>query len=301
MNTHRLTGLDGGNPLGFLAALGVLRALTTAGHAARLAWRLQGVWRPELEVGLDREALVSSLDQERRGWAKELALQLCYSKDGGPGDIRDLKPRPADLRLWLERVLREGSAESLALTAAFFTETAVDNNGNIKPTALHFTAGQQQLLAMVLELQARLEPRDLVEALWGPWRYERELPVLGWDASASRDYALRASDPSKDKKTGVPGADWLAFRGLAFLSVMPDGARILTPGARGGWKTGTWTWPLWTVPLRPETVASVLTLPGLADLSPVVRAARGIGAVFTSGIRRSDQGGYGSFKPSRPV
>jgi hypothetical protein len=31
------------------------------------------------------------------------------------------------------------------------------------------------------------------------------------------------------------------------------------------------------------------------------RAARGIGAVFSCGIKRSDQGGYGSFEPAAVV
>lgn len=301
MIQHTLTGLDGSNPLGFLAALGVLRVLHARGHEPRLAWSLRGTWTPLLDVAIDREALVNSLDEDRARWAGELALQLSYDKGGGDGAIRDLKPRPEDLRRWLARLLKEGSAESLALSAVFFAETAVDNNGNIKPTALHFTAGQQQFLAMANDLQARVEPDDLVEAMWGPWTYQRELPVLGWDNSASRDYALRASDPSKEKKAGVPGADWLALRGLAFLPVMPRGARVLTPGASGGWKTGAWTWPLWTVALQADTVGSLMTLPDLSGLSSSARAARGIGAVFTSGIRRTDQGGYGSFKPSKPT
>lgn len=302
MNEHVLSGLDGSNPLGFLAALGVLRVLADLGHAATLRWRLEGRWTPILSVALDRQELLVLLDQDRQRWSSEPALQLCYSKDGGLGGaIRDLKPRPDDLRRWLADLLAQDAPRSLALAAAFFTETAQDNNGNTKPTALHFTAGQQQLLAMALELQRQLTPDDLAEALFGPWRYRRELPVFAWDSSASRDYALRATDPSKDKKTGVPGADWLGLMALPMLPVMPAGDRVLTPGCSGGWKTGQFTWPLWTVPLRAPTAQSLLSLGGLADLSARERQARGVGAVFSSGIRRSDQGGYGSFRPSRPA
>ena len=50
MNQFQLTGLDGSNPLGFLAALGTLVALdhqtSELETRPRLGWRLAGVWRP---------------------------------------------------------------------------------------------------------------------------------------------------------------------------------------------------------------------------------------------------------------
>jgi hypothetical protein len=78
-----------------------------------------------------------------------------------------------------------------------------------------------------------LKRADFEEALFGPWLYARALPVLQWDNSQTRDYALRASDPSKEKKLGVPGADWLAFRGLSFL-VAPVRDRIGCGSIRAG-------------------------------------------------------------------
>lgn len=50
-NTHlELTGLDGANPLGFLAALGTLVTLHQAGETkARLGWRRSTKWTPVLE------------------------------------------------------------------------------------------------------------------------------------------------------------------------------------------------------------------------------------------------------------
>jgi len=152
---------------------------------------------------------------------------------------------------------------------------------------------------MVDELIAGVTPADLEEALFGPWRYERSLPVLGWDNAQARDYALRASDPSKDKKLGVPGADWLAFRGLPFLRVAPVGDRVETTGCQGGWKTGTFRWPLWTTAIPRAVVGSLLVSPELFAMSPQALEARGITVVFEAAIRRSDQGGYGSFAPAR--
>ena len=299
---HELTleGLDGTNPLGFLGALGVLLALSDNATDAnvRLRWRYAGRWRPVLSGGpATIDVLVDLLDMDRRNCVADPALSLEY--DGK----RDLKPSPEQFRRYLLALSEEAAPSnrrSVDWASAFATDVARDNNGNTKPTALHFTAGQQQFLQMVVELSQKVSKDDLREATEGPWTYNRPLPVLGWDATSARDYALRASDPSTDKKLGVPGADWLAVRGLAFVPTVPRGIRVYTTGCVGGWKDGRFRWPLWTVSLNAAVIRSTLTL-DVENMAGTERKARGIGAVFSSGIRRSDQGGYGSFEPSASI
>jgi hypothetical protein len=299
-----LTGLDGANPLGFLAALGVLNVLSDAAPAGArptLAWTYRGAWRPTVASGdgaLSFEALAERVVAELATWTKEPALDLEY--DG----VRDLKPPPAVYRAFLQRLVAEAEParrRSVDLAAAFATDVAVDNSGSTKPTALHFTAGQQKFLAMVKKLAEELKAEDVVEALQGPWRYERSLPVLKWDATVFREYALRAGDPSKEEPNGIPGADWLAFRGLSFIRVAPRGRQVQTTGCFGEWKTGGFRWPLWSPALTRETVMSVLGLPRVQDLEQRERRARGISIVFEARIRRSEQGGYGSFSPAAVV
>jgi hypothetical protein len=41
-----------------------------------------------------------------------------------------------------------------------------------------------------------------------------------------------------------------------------------------------------------------LLVQDFAAISALERSSRGIGAVFSAGIKRSDQGGYGSFEPA---
>ena len=295
MHDVTLHGLDGGNPLGFLAALGALEGALDDSTEARLTWRREGEWRPVLtSTFADVTALVDRLDHDRRACASDPALALAY------GGKKDLKPSPGDFRTYLTRLLEKTTAterRSVDWASAFATDVAVDNNGNTKPTALHFTAGQQQFLQMVGELVTNVTKDDLREALEGPWRYERPLPVMGWDATDAREYALRATDPSTDKKRGVPGADWLAVRGLGYFPTVPRGSRVMTTGCRGSWKDGALQWPLWTVPLTPAVIRSTLRL-DVEQMSAAERTARGIGMVLRSGIRRSDQGGYGSFSPA---
>lgn len=299
-----LTGLDGSNPLAFLTALGVLNVLSDRDdelRSARLSWREMGNWRPVIH-GLPesdpKQAVLEAIMRDRESWRNEPAIALCY---GERGDVHDLKPPPEVFHKYLSDLSSTATMtqrRSVDFAAAFATDIAADNNGNTKPTALHFTAGQQEFLGMVRTLLDELTEDDVTEALFGPWRYERKLPVLFWDSSASRDYALRASDPSKDKKAGVPGADWLAFRGLSFMRVAPAGRRILTTGCSGGWKDSRFCWPVWTAPLSRPVVHSLLGLARLASTTAAGRRSRGIGAVFESRIRRTDQGGYGSFAPA---
>lgn len=295
MRDLTLTGLDGANPLGFLAALGVLAAVTDFSCEARLTWRRLGAWRPVLtSESTDLEAVIDRLDRDRLSCRDDPALALEY------GGKRDLKPPPGLFREFLERLSSNAtpaSRRSVDWASAFATDVAVDNNGNTKPTVLHFTAGQQQFLQMVDELVEGVTKDDLREALEGPWQYQRPLPVLGWDGTASRDYALRATDPSTDKKLGVPGADWLAVRGLTCFPTVPRGGRVMTTGCDGGWKDGQFRWPLWTVPLNLPVVRSVLCQ-NPVGMTSGERGARGIGAVFSSVMKRHKQGGRGSFEPA---
>lgn len=293
-----LTGLDGANPLGFLAALGVLEVLADQGLPASLGWRDSGGWRPVVygsQGGLD--GIVAAIETDRCDCTHEPAFALTY--DGK----HDLKPPPVRFRGYLLELVQQGTSarrRGVDLAAAFASDVVADNNGNTKPTALHFTAGQQQFLKMVNELCTATTRDDLHEALLGPWRYGRPLPVMGWDATTTRDYALRASNPSTDKKQGVPGADWLAVRGLPAIPVAPRGDRLLTTGCIGGWKTGRFRWGLWTRPLERATVRSVMRL-DVENMAPSERSARGIAVALSCGIKRNDQGGYGSFEPASVI
>jgi len=304
-----LTGLDGANPMGFMAALGVLNALSDSAQSdsapPRLSWRNEGYWRPVIHANgheLSKSALIDLLMADLASMKNDPALALSYGDGTSP--VRDLKPPPDVFRSYLADLAETATPDnrrSVDMAAAFATDVAVDNNGNTKPTALHFTAGQQKFLEMVHGLIGELRPEDFAEALWGPWRYERLLPVLQWDSTVFRDYALRAGDPSKEKKAGVPGADWLAVRGLAYFRVAAVGKRIRTTCCGGEWKPGRFRWPVWEAALTRDAVQTVMQSKALAEMPAPVRLARGVAAVFEAAIRRSDQGGYGSFSPAAVI
>ncbi len=306
MTTVRLTGLDGSNPLAFLAALGVLVALDEACSGAdrpRLGWAFDGRWLPQVHSQYpDMDMLVDVLDQDRQSASAEPALRFKYNK--GAKDIEDIKPPPEDLAAKLKEWVGDPSAvhrRTLDWMSAFVSEGATDRSGAAKPSALHFTAGQQKFLKAVRELQAGVSPTDLRAALEGPWPYDSKLPVMGWDNTETRDYALRAYNPSNDKKLGNPGADWLAVRGLILLPTAACRQRQQTAGVRGGWKTSTFTWPMWTPAATLDEVRSLVLARDIWEVPPSLLYRRGIERVFEVRILRSDQGGYGSVTPAQPL
>jgi hypothetical protein len=251
------------------------------------------------------EEIVDIVLRDAAARADDHALQFAYDADGSSvassadGSIRDLKPAPAGARALLEHAAT-ADRRIAAQAAAWFSELVQDNNGNTKPTAFHFTAGQQAFLAMVEDLRVGLRAEHVQEALLGPWLNTSSLPSLSWDASVARLYALRAGNPAKERRGSVPGANWLASLGLAFFPVVVRSGRLFTTGVTGGWKDSTFTWPVWSPCAESTAIASLLRL-NAAAWTQRERAAYGIETVFCSRILRSDQGGYGSFAPAAVV
>ena len=302
-----LPGLDAQNPLGFLAALGLLRVLDDHCRKRelvlpRLAFANDGSFQARLHTRVPYPGLKDVILSDAEAQAASAALQLAYDDAGGlcaPASrdaTRDLKPSPQAARDFLAAVASSPRREA-DLASGFFSELVQDNNGNTKPTALHFTAGQQTFLSMVESLRAGMTGAGLDEALLGPWRNTSPLPSLSWDASVTRLYALRASDPSGEKRGSVPAANWLAVHALAYFPVFARRGRLQTTAVEGGWKDSVFTWPCWEVAASVQTITALLRS-SARGLAARQRSALGIIAVFACGITRSDQGGYGSFTPA---
>lgn len=288
-----MTGLVGTDPLGLFAALGTLDVVRRAGRAATLRWTDDVVPHAVLTgvAGVAELAELVVVDAQR--WRRSPVLT--WGPDQGR-PLRDAKPLPHHLREWTAAVLDDASDRADAdLLMAIVAEGALAGKGEAKPTHFHFTAGQQQFLGMVRELADEITPPRVEEAVVGPWRRASTLPVLGWEAGGERIYALRAANPSSDKKLGTPGADWLGFVGLTFFPVAARRGRLETTGCSPAWKKGWFRWPLWTVPIGPDVVRSLLSDTSLWGFDERCLRLRGVSRIMEAPIRRTDQGGYGSF------
>lgn len=297
----QLTGLEGTNPLGFLAALGVQVAFASETEQPRLWWSDDITPHAVVDADFGIERIAERVLAAFAHWIGAPALNP-RRRDGSAmpkGD--ELKLAPSDLRDYLDRARSADASERLS--SALVAEGSLDNQGVAKPSDLYFTAGQQKFLDMARQVLCGASLQEVMAGLRGPWKYESRLPSLMWDVVDDRVYALTAADPSKDKKLTNPGPEALAVLGLSRHPVFAGRDRTLTQGCSGSWKAASYSWPLWCSPARPHAVTSLLAHahdPQAGDRQRWFRAW-GIVQILRSPIRRSGRGGYGTFGPAEVV
>lgn len=294
-----LRGIDGSNPLGFLAAVGTLRMLT----GARLGWSIEkGTWRPSLTVA-------------EMGDEEDLCQRLAERAHLEPPGLstlgKNLTVAPEVFCAYADQaaqLLSAGDARAAEYAAAFGSEVCVDHKRNrIEYTNLSFItgSGHQDFVTTALKLSDSVTAASIREALFGPWEYKDQSLSFRWDPADAAEYALSASDPSKDGAWTVWGVNRLAFEALPLLPVQPTWRGLRTTGFREERYPEEFTWPVWHAALDSDTVRSLLSLEELQEECPrrPVLGAMGIGDVFRSPRVRIGQGANFkvSFRPARSV
>ena len=305
-----LSGLDGDNLLGFLAALGTLVSLSESAEFedVRLDWTLSDGWRPRL---------LTSRPTGREEVVAVLASRLSRPEAAQPFEIplasgrlaEDLTIEPMDYRAYTSRAATSNDRRLADFANAFGSESVSASNGYIADTAFRTMsgAGHQHFLGSMRELVSCTEAPHFEAALFSPWTYEDDRPTMRWDPQDDRRYALRWKEPSGDKIQTVRGANRLAIEGLRFFPVVPVGGRATTTAFRGRGASDTVvTWPIWEVPLGPDAVRALVAS---AALQTAVRSdsgsmrfilrRQGVVEIFQS--RRLTLGKYRSFSPARPA
>jgi len=289
MEPLELSGIDGRNPMGYLAALGTLLALTRLLPEVRprLSWTVAPIPRPALHGFNDVDDVVTALDEDRQAWSGSPALFFS----------EDVKFSAKDQREYL-RACRSATdgGRSAALASALVAERAFAGTGDGKPTDLHFAAGPQKFLSVAQGLQRHVSPDHLANALNGPWRYisQKGCKTFGWDVTDDQLYALSATKPGNEKET-VPGADWLALVGLSSYPVVKDLQQARTSGNSGTWNDGKFSWPLWADPLGWRSIFPLIN----SDVEVQISAHVGVFRVLQAPIWRGRKGqGYGQFAPA---
>ena len=293
-----LRGLPGDNPLGFLAALGVQTALAEQDPDHRLHWTADPIPHPVVSPARGLEEIADAVLAASERWLSGPALDEALDPK--------LKLKPPHIREYLSRARNAGASGALAW--CLLAEDSLDKGGAAKPSALYFTAGQMTFVTMARTILSKVTEAEIVDDIARPWRYHSERGSLMWDCVDDRDHALSAADPtdkSRNPKLTNPGAEALAVVGLSRYPCFASPEGTLTQGCSGSWRRGMFAWPLWTVPATVRSVRSLLSHVAALIGNNGGRAdwyrAWGVRRVLQSQIRRSSQGGYGTFGPPRVV
>ena len=297
-----LPGPDGTNPLGFLAALGILRLLSSnANTVTKLAWRKSnGTWRPVI-FGMGLE--LADLGNE---------LKAAFSKLDTSAWLLDKKMPFLASRLRQEGLCAVAAAfnqdrERADTIASFGVECCVDDKGNFKDTALRMVrtgdSAGQGLLAYGKRILDSTTSTELQSAISDNWQYQDKQCALRWDPEENRGYALQWDDPSGDAALSVRGANFLALAAMHLLPTAPVNGHVETTGfGLKRSKRSTFTWPIWQHALNLDTVRSVLALSNLQLSVPPVTELAHLGIVC---VYRCDRimtsTYYANFTPAQKV
>jgi len=310
-NALRLPGLDGSNPLGFLAALGMLRVIDastpTDAQPPRMRWVTASTsWIPELYSiygGLDEvvDAVMTRVGAHAAGEQEGLHLHI--------GD--NLSIPPEDFRAACLAAMQKASHTERGIVdhLASFGSDALRHEKlpRILATELQFIAGSghQHYLDTARQLHAHVTKQHIRSAIAETWKYRDKKLSFRWDPLDAREYAYQADNPSNTPARAEWGANHLAFEGTALMSTFPTGRGVRTSCFANVARRRMFRWPIWTSSLNLEVVRTALNLNGLFDIdeSADELRERGIGAVFESEkIKLGDGANYKwSFSPARAV
>jgi len=310
-NRHEiaLMGIDGSNPLGFLAAIGCLRTITSAWSDRQIAvsWRIsRGAWRPVLHgIGAEEsDSFLEVLNRTLKSMQDHPALNFSSDLVVNTETWRALAQQAQAAASPQDRTYADFIA-AFACESIPRTERGMEEM--VQDTALRTMSGtgHQHFLGFMDELVKSTELSHLQAALLHDWHYTDPGPSLRWDPNDDRRYALRWGNPSNSSKSPirtVRGANRLAIEALPLLPTAPSGKKLATTGFTQRPGDGVyWSWPIWVVPLQLDPVRSLLALRDLQVTNPDRRcaAARGIAEIFRS--QRITVGKYRNFTAAQPA
>lgn len=297
-----LNGLDGGNPLGFLAAIGTLRIATEAIASAnwRISWNDQeGYWSPVLlgDIALTEDSFINLLMphltkmQDAFRFADDLTINYEEFRQ-----VAQSAYNAANLtdRHYADFIAAFG-CDSLPISA---------KDSRIQDTALRTMsgAGHQHFIGSMRELVKSTGPNHLHSSLFGAWQYLDPKPSLRWDPLDDRRYALRWKQPSEDPVRTMRGANRLAIEALPLFPTAPGEQRLYTTGFSQRRGEGIlFSWPIWEGALSIEVVRSTLSLAELQEPLPDRNKLLALGIVEVYQSQRITEGKYRNFTLATPV
>ncbi len=306
-----LSGLDGSNPLAFLAALGTFRTLTLGSpdEQVRLSWtKHTGAYRPVLHASqiLREDDAVDLLDRRLKAMNGHIAFSLGDNLGVSPDEYRCYAQKCVDAA---QPQHSDGIAADFA--SSFACDALTNEQGLVQDTALRTMsgAGHQHFLRSMRQIISQTTAEHIRRALFAPWTYDDPVAnqTLRWDPADDSRYALQwrdpSGDPSRRQRGGMLGANRLAIEGLPLMTCAPVGGRLGTTGFVGRGRRDTfWTWPIWSCPVSLDVCRSVVSQPMHADGNSKQNdwlKTMGVVAAFRS--QRITVGKFRNFTPATAV
>jgi hypothetical protein len=195
-----LTGLLISSPIGFMAALGLLRVCAQdCGQDVGLSWseghaRLHGI-----SVGLLKQMLTQHMGG--RSKAPEFNFEV-LDEMGKRGPVMHLRTiKPSDYRA--AAAAFRGNARALSFLAGFATDAVVTDKGFVARNRLDFSSGQQKLANEFRVLSAALDPALMRPKVPLATRIDRALFGGAYEEQHTfGTYRQRNTRPANDRMVG---------------------------------------------------------------------------------------------------
>jgi hypothetical protein len=304
MHDIELCGLDGGDLLGFLAAVGTLRILSLGEPGVRMLWRDAGetwtpvIQHPEIATGEKLIETVAGLvcGESTINDAWSISDDLTLGRDAFRKHLDDHAASAKPDRREVADFLTSFGSE------AYGTGTQKDQMSDTEFRTMS-GAGHQHFLGFMRELALTSDSGHIRAALLEAWGYADSRPSMRWSWTDYRPHALRADDPSTDPIRTMRGANRLAVEALPLFPTIATGRRVKTIAFQDRGGATEITWPVWICAVDLQTAQSLLTLEELQEAEPAklaqVLTRRGIAQVFRA--RRFTEGKYRNFSRARPL
>lgn len=304
---HRLDGLEPDNLLAFLALLGLLRALETAGPALypRAAWDID---RPPLRPRLFLARELSQADVAEAAAKGAGNLVQAHDFEG----LSKLKLSPEEARKILAEVASASSQESRRkadLWSALASDAVVKNKVVERTPLCLLDVAQTNFLkamasvcspeALPTRNRRQVSASDVIaDAIFREWRREDDTPSFRWDPVEDSRHAYRWAAPTDDKQGVEHGANMLAAIGLPSLTVVPsEHGRVLELLGGNRSQGFSFAWPIWKDPASLTAIRALLSHPKLREVDGLLHL--GVDHVLVA--RRVPNGKYMNFARARPI
>jgi CRISPR-associated endonuclease/helicase Cas3 len=311
-----LTGLNGSNPLAFLAALGTLQVADQLFPGmAKLSWTKHTHWMPILHIPekLTQDQFVAGLATRLKTqiedhpaqkvlalleWARKEAKSKKNSGDDSPwSGVFSKALRDQVLRL----APTSADSEGTEWATAMFAELAPAETSQL------LMVRQDYFFGNICSILSATQPSHLQTSLFQTWDYGDALDNLSlhWDPSEDRRHAYQwdqpSGDPARKKRGGMLGANRMAFEAWPFFQSIAQNEKLATRGFVGiNARSTFWTWPLWSVPLSVASVASVLAIGALQDPKMNPRTIRSYSVCAAFQCQRITVGKTRNLTPAMP-